>query len=404
MSPLGLAWCNLSHHRVRTFVAAVGVGFAVLLVFMQVGFYGSVVRTASMLFDHLRFDFAIVSADHQDLTRVVDFPRARLAQARAVPGVAAVTPLTLGAGTWRNREVTSMIGSVKVEDGSGSSIFMIGLPPEAVGRVFKTGPDRFVFPSRDVADGAGMALARRDSILLDRTARPEFGDATSLRDERGSLARLNGRTVEVVGSFELGTGFSWKGMLLTSEETFANLTYKPASKVTLGLVELEPGARVADVRAGLERSLPADVKVYPKDEMARTEVTYWVKENTLGELLFGAAILAVVIGVIFLYQMMSADIRNQLGEYATAKALGYGPGYLRAVVLWQAVLLAVIGYVPGLVVAFGMYEVAKDQAGLPMALEPVPALAVFVLTVGMCVGSGLLAVRKVHSADPATLF
>jgi putative ABC transport system permease protein len=403
VTPLGLAWRNLSHHRVRTLIAAVGVGFAVLLVFMQVGFYGSVKRTASMLFDHLRFDLAIVSADHQDLSRVVNFPRARIAQARAVPGVATVTPLSIGAGNWRNREVNSIpLLRGRTDEGSGSSIFMIGLPPEAVGRVFQTGPDRFVFPDRAAADRAGQSLARRDAVLLDRASRPEFGSVESHRAER--LARLNGRTVEVVGEFELGTGFSWKGMLITSEETFAAASYRPATHVTLGLVEVESGADADAVKAALERSLPPDVDVFTVTGMAETEIQYWVNDNTLGELLYGGAFLAVVIGVIFLYQMMSADIRNQLGEYATAKALGYGPGYLRSVVLWQAVLLAAIGYVPGLIVARGLYEVAKAQAGLPMALEPLPALAVFGLTVGMCVGSGLLAVRKVHTADPASLF
>ena len=56
--------------------------------------------------------------------------------------------------------------------------------------------------------------------------------------------------------------------------------------------------------------------------------------------------------------MMAADIRNMLPEYATVKALGYRPPYLTGVVLWQAVLLAVLGYVPGFVAALGLYSVA----------------------------------------------
>src|SRR6476659_9393783 len=91
VSAFGLAWHSLIHNWVRTLIAATGVAFAVLLLFLQLGFYGAVGRTATMLFDHLRFDLVIASSEHQDLTRVRDFPRGRLAQARAVPGVAAVT-------------------------------------------------------------------------------------------------------------------------------------------------------------------------------------------------------------------------------------------------------------------------------------------------------------------------
>ena len=64
----------------------------------------------------------------------------------------------------------------------------------------------------------------------------------------------------------------------------------------------------------------------------------------------------MVVGVIFVYQMMAADIRNMLPEYATVKALGYRPPYLTGVVLWQAMLLALLGYVPGFVAALGLYS------------------------------------------------
>lgn len=114
--------------------------------------------------------------------------------------------------------------------------------------------------------------------------------------------------------------------------------------------------------------------------------------------------LAVVVGVIFVYQMMAADIRNMLPEYATVKALGYRPPYLTGVVLWQALLLAVFGYVPGFVSALGLYYVASNFGGIPTVMTLEIAVGVFALTCGMCLASGLLAVRKVHTADPADLF
>ena len=115
-------------------------------------------------------------------------------------------------------------------------------------------------------------------------------------------------------------------------------------------------------------------------------------------------ILAVVVGIIFVYQMMAADIRNMLPEYATVKALGYRPPYLTGVVLWQAVLLAGFGYLPGFLTALGLYSVARKFGGIPTGMTVEVAVGVLVLTCGMCLASGLLAVRKVHSADPADLF
>ena len=93
------------------------------------------------------------------------------------------------------------------------------------------------------------------------------------------------------------------------------------------------------------------MKIYTRDEMNSAERNYWLRLTSIGQFLLVAVVLAVVVGVIFVYQMMAADIRTMLPEYATVKALGYRPGYLSAVVLWQAVLLAVFGYVPGFVAA-----------------------------------------------------
>ena len=83
MNPILLAWSNLTHQRVRTFVSLVGVGFAVLLVFMQLGFLGAVSTTANLIYDQLDFDVMILSKEYVSLNESSSFPRARLSQARA---------------------------------------------------------------------------------------------------------------------------------------------------------------------------------------------------------------------------------------------------------------------------------------------------------------------------------
>ena len=407
MSAFGLAWRSLIHNRVRTLIGAIGVAFAVLLLFLQLGFYGAVGRTATMLFDHLRFDLVIASSEHQDLTRMRDFPRGRLAQAREVPGVAAVTPLTIARGQWRNPDVPTHWWSRKtVEPGTVSLIFMVGVPPDQVVRAFRTGPHNGTFPTADDAETAGRRLTRLDTVLLDARARPEFGGYELFRTQPASEIgpRVNQRRVDVVGPCAIGTSFSWNGMLITSEETLARVAYRSTDRVTLGVVELEPGADPTATKATLQKVLPPDVRVLTPDEANKIESDYWVAGNTIGKVLWATVLLAVVVGVIFLYQMMASDVRNRLAEFATAKALGYRPSHLSATVLWQAVLLACVGYLPGLAAAAVLYEVFGAQAGLPMQIDPVDVVLVLVLTVGMCVGSGLVAVRKVAVADPANLF
>ena len=97
----------------------------------------------------------------------------------------------------------------------------------------------------------------------------------------------------------------------------------------------------------------------------------------------------MIVGVVFVYQVISSDIANRLAEYATLKAIGRTNRYLAMVVLQQSLLLAVLGYVPALLISLGLYSLTEAQAHLPMDMPWPRMLGVFVLAVTMCSASGL---------------
>jgi putative ABC transport system permease protein len=406
MTPFSLAWANLVHKRTRTLIASAGVAFAVILTFMEIGMFGGVGLTATMLYDKLQLDLIITSSEYLDITHAGTFPRARIAQAR-VDGVDDVIPMSFDMMMWRSPTRESILGS-PIAAGEQQSIAVVATPPEKFERVFTTGRGQ-VFPSPEDARAAGKQLTRGETFVMDRKSKPSFGNADQLQaippdGQSNDFIRVNGKRAQIVGSFELGTGFSWNGMIITNETTFSQYTYRSADQVTFGLIQLKPGADPIAVRERLRATLPPDVKVYTRDEISANERNYWMRLTSVGQFLIVAVVLAVVVGIIFVYQMMAADIRNMLPEYATVKALGYRPPYLTGVVLWQAVLLALFGYVPGFFAALGLYYIATNYGGIPTVMTWEIAIGVLTLTCVMCLASGLLAVRKVHTADPADLF
>src|SRR5690348_7823248 len=98
MTASHLALTSLLHQRGRTAVSVVGAGFAVVLVFMQLGFLGSVENTATLLYAKMRFDVLIASSEYIDMSRPGAVGRERLAQAQSAAGVADVLPVSLGMG------------------------------------------------------------------------------------------------------------------------------------------------------------------------------------------------------------------------------------------------------------------------------------------------------------------
>jgi putative ABC transport system permease protein len=396
MTPLRIAWLNMMEGRTRTMISLIGVAFTVFLMLMQLGFLGAVTRTATQLYDHLDFDLLLVSSEYATLRNPGTLPRGRLALARGVGGVHSVLPLGVSRGMWHGP---------RSEDYSlpprRSVIFMLGVDPATLGQVFAN-PDRDLFrDSRELA-AAGSTLTRASTILLDRTSRPEFGTPEQRRP--GSSTEMNSTVVDVVGEFEIGTGFDYMGVLITSEDTFQTLTGRPGSEVSFGLVKLAPGMAPEQARQAVQDAVGPSVRVFTREELNESECDYWVKQTSVGQFFNLGVVVAFLVGGIFVYQMMAGEIRSRLGAFATAKALGYTNRFLDRVVLAKALLLALLGFFPGLVLALAFYKLTREVASIPIAMTVGRAAIVLGLTFLMCMCSGLLAVRKAHTANPAELF
>jgi putative ABC transport system permease protein len=107
---------------------------------------------------------------------------------------------------------------------------------------------------------------------------------------------------------------------------------------------------------------------------------------------------------VIVYQILYTDVTDHLPEYATLKAMGYKDIYFLGVVFQEALILAILGYLPGLGVSVVLYSLGRSATGLPMYMTLTKVITVFVMTVIMCSVSGAIAVRKLQAADPADIF
>jgi putative ABC transport system permease protein len=129
-----------------------------------------------------------------------------------------------------------------------------------------------------------------------------------------------------------------------------------------------------------------------------------MQRTSVGIIFQMGVFVALIVGVLFVYQVIATDISDHFAEYATLKAIGYSSRYLSGVVLRQALVLAVLGYIPALFAALGLYSLGREQAQIPLSMTWLRAASVLLLAFAMCAMSGLLALRKVRTADPAELF
>jgi putative ABC transport system permease protein len=249
-------------------------------------------------------------------------------------------------------------------------------------------------------------LRMPDVALYDAASRPEFGPVAEWFRARGPLeTEIGGRNVRVIGLYELGTSFGIDASIVTSDLNFQRIfPQHPPGLIQIGLVRLEPGTAPEAARDAIAAALPGDVEVLTRADFRRREIHYWDTATPIGYVFAFGVIVGLVVGSIIVYQILFADVSDHLKEYATLKAMGYTNGYLFRVVLQEAVILAVLGYVPGLLVVLALYRLAGDATSLPLEMTLARGVAVLALTAGMCCLSGAIALRKLRNADPADVF
>jgi putative ABC transport system permease protein len=378
-----LAWLQLRRQPFRTLVGIAGVAFAVTLVFMQLGFAKALFASAVRFHKELRTDIVLVNPLSEMLPRMTPFARRRLYQTLGYPGVASVAPVYADMGNWKNLATRTTRG-----------ILVAGLDPA---------DDSFELAA---VRASSERLRYPDVILFAEGARPEFGPvAATWRAGETLAAEIENRRVHVGGLFAIGTSFGIDGTIITSDLNFLRMfPTRDRGLIDIGLIRVKPGVDPTAVRDGLREVLPHDVEVLTKAELLAREINYWATTTPIGFVFNFGVVIGVVVGAIIVYQILFADISEHLPEYATLKAMGFTNGYVVSVVVQQACLLALLGYVPGFLVSAGLYHLTATATRLPMELTVGTGLLVLGLTVGMCVTSAAIAMRKVRSADPAEIF
>jgi putative ABC transport system permease protein len=217
--------------------------------------------------------------------------------------------------------------------------------------------------------------------------------------------QLGNREVEVVGTVTLGASFGADGNAVMSETNFRRIVKeRQASNTDLVALRLREGADPASAKARLRALLPPDVTVLTHAELVQWERNYWEETTPIGFIFAFGSLMGLIVGMVIVYQILFADIAGHLSEYATLKAMGYGNGYLRRVVMGAALILAGLGFVPGILASTALYDVVAEATYLPLAMDLDRGLLVFVLIFGMCASAGLLAMRKLRDANPADMF
>ncbi|MBX9456920.1 MAG: FtsX-like permease family protein [Rhizobium sp.] len=379
---LPIGWLQLTHSRTRFAAALAGVAFANVLVFVQLGIMNSMATATLKPYGFFRADIMISASDANSMTEGSNVARQWMFQALADPAVVAGMGLFIGTVSWQRADNTL-------------SLITYGVDPTLAS-----------FLSPDMA-ARTATLQLPNSGILDRATRGLPRDeAAGIRPQSPLSFEAAGTTLTLYDTFAGGGGFGGDGYMMVSDQTFFVLFPKRSSGAPDHILLQVAAGADPDAVATRLRNLVSDksLRIRSYASAANEDLNYQQTKRPTGIIFGFGVIIGVLVGIVIVYQVLSTDVADHLGEYATFKAMGYGQGFFLGIVFEEALVLGVLGFIPGFIVANLMLWGMALATTLPLAMTSGMAVTVFIGTVVACSLSGAIATRRLVAADPADLF
>ena len=363
----------LLHDRVKFAVAAAGVSISVMMVLVQIGLYLGFMQNASNLIDHSEADVWVMGEANENFDFAAPIDERAFYKVASTPGVAHAERMILAFGQFR------------LADGGTQGVQVVGLERDA----------RLLRPWNVVA-GDVARIGESGKITVDVT---EF-EKLKIK-ELGARREIFGAEAEVVALTEGIRSFTTSPFVFTNLETARAYSLMPEDRLTYVLVEAAPGVAPDDLAARL-RELP-HLDAYTTPRLSARARHYWSSRTGVGAGFFTTAALGIIVGLVVVGQILYNGTLEHLREYGTLKAMGARNGAIVRVIMYQALISALVGFAFGGALALGSKYV-MTAANLNVLLTPTLVAATAALTVVMCCLAALLSVIKVLRLDPASVF
>lgn len=365
-----LASRNLLQDRLRFVATLIGIVFSVVLVMVQMGLYLGFGRMVTTMIDHAPADLWVVARGTNSFEDLSLLDTGTANRVRAVAGVADVIPVVIGFSAWR------------LPGGGMTPIFVVG----------SNIADGGIAPW-NITAGSVKALSTAGHVAVDKTYFGRLG-VTGI----GAKSQIRGLPAEVAAVTDGIRSFTTTPYVFAALDSARSYIGLPADRASHFLVRLKPGAKVKQVQSDIQSALPHVEALTPAQFSARSR-SFWLFGTGAGAALFAGALLGVIVGTVIVAQTLYSSTKDHLYEFATLRAIGCTKSYIYNVIILQALISAVLGFVIAAGIGFGIVA-ATAKTSLPIVITPGLLAALFLLTVAMCVGSALAAISRVVRLEP----
>ncbi|MBC7451906.1 MAG: ABC transporter permease [Cytophagales bacterium] len=292
----------------------------------------------------------------------------------SVPGVKRVSPIVIAGG------------SAKFENGQSSGITLIG----SEAPYFIGGPWNLSSGSKEnmLADGA---------IITDYFDKKALGEA-----KQGDYFEVNGNKVYIAGQTKGVRGFGGPAYSFTTIERARSLSKFSKYKASAYLVQWDDNVTKEFAIRNIERHVHG-VKAWDSSNFANQTILTVLKSSGIA-ISFGTLIVfALITGFVIIGLTLYSSAIDRIKDYGTLKAIGATNGYIRRLIVTQAMIIGVVGFIIGYALVTG-FKNGIANAGTFFEYPNWLKATFLGITLFIALAGSLFAIRRITKLEPAQVF
>ena len=247
-----------------------------------------------------------------------------------------------------------------------------------------------------------LYTAKKMDLLKDGSVITEYFDSKTLGGlQVGEYFEINGKKVYNAGLTKGVRGFG--GIYgFTTIERARFLTNYSVNKANVFLVKWKSEKDKINIISRINATIPG-VKAWDADALATSTLFEVLKTNGIA-MSFGSLIsFAILSGFVIIGLTLYSAAVDRIKDYGTLKAIGATNGYITRLIILQAILVAIVGFIIGRLMVQG-FKIGIAKSGTLFSFPMIVEVALFAIIVLISVGGSLFAIRKINSLEPAAVF
>ncbi len=373
---LKTAWKFIRFDKAKSIGVTIGILISTFLIGQQLGIFIFLTGAMKALPATIKADIWVVDGKTEDANQLGKLDIRTVRAIQSMQGVKMAFPILITGA------------AANFDNGSSGNITIIGV---GIARL------------NDILDSSKIIAGIPSDLQTDGAISGEFFDKANL----GGNISL-GKTFEINGKrafFAMQTkGFRGFGssFCLTTIERARFYSGQSVNTISAVLVQLDKGVNARQLSATINKTLYG-VKAWPSQELATSTVRKILSSSGIALSTGTLIIFALVAGFFIIGLTMYSSALDRIKDYGTLKAIGATNGFIRRLIMTQAMVFAIAGFMIAFLLLEG-FRRGVAQSGLMFSFAPWMILVIFIVISLISLGGASFALRRISGVEPASVF